>query len=65
MYRRLIINTPTGSAQISTKYPSSIYDYLIEHGCDHDTAANVTGWAQVASLWEEYELDGFELYIAE
>ena len=69
MYRTVVINTPvntpTGTAQISTKYYSAIYDYLVEHGCDENTARNVLDWIQVASIGEEYELDGFEIYIAE
>lgn len=65
MYRKVVINAPTGDAQVSTKYPCTIYSYLIEYGCDHDTAANVVEWAQVAGIGEEYELDGFEIYITD
>lgn len=63
MYRTVFIKTSTGSAQFTTKYYSSIYNYLLDHGCDHNTAHNVLDWIQVASIGEAYELDGFEIHI--
>lgn len=65
MYRTVVIKTPKSMTQISTKYYSAIYKYLLEHGCNHDTALNVTNWVQVAFVGEGYKLDGFEIYIVD
>ena len=63
-----ILNACKGfTAGYSSDTASKGYFYIEHEGkaYDHDTAANVVGWAQVASVMEEYELDGFELYITE
>jgi len=36
-----------------------MYDFIIENGCDHDTAASVTSWAELASVGETYKTDQF------
>lgn len=65
MYRTVVINTPTGTAQITTKYYSSIYNYLIEHKCECNIAHKILDWIQVASIGEKCKLDGFEIYIVD
>lgn len=65
MYRTVVISTPTGTAQFTTKYYSSIYSYLIEHKCKCNIAHKVLDWIQVASIGEKYKLDGFEIYIVD
>ncbi len=65
MYGTIIIKTASAQAQFKTWAHDSIYDFLIGHGYSHDTAANVAGWADLASVGEEYELDGAEIIIAD
>lgn len=65
MYGKIIIKTPTGSAQIKTNSYHCIYDFLTSKGFDHETAEEVASWACVAEIGEEYELDGAEIYIEE
>lgn len=36
-----------------------MYDFLIENGCNHDTAASATSWAELAGIGETYETDRF------
>lgn len=65
MYAYIIIKTRTGMAQIRTNSYRTIYDYLTERGYSHEDAENVASWADLASIGEEYELDGAEIYIAD
>ena len=64
-YANIIIKTPTGAAQIRTNAYHSIYDFLTEKGYSHEDAENVASWADLASIGEEYELDGAEIFIAD
>lgn len=43
----------------------SIYAFLTDHGYSHDIAADVAGWADLASVGEEYELDGAAIIIVD
>ena len=63
MYGKIIIKTATAQAQFSTLAHDSIYNFLIDHGYNHDASADVASWAALAALGEEYELDGAAIYI--
>ena len=65
MYGSIIIKTASVQAQFKTWAHDSIYDFLIDHGYSHDTAADVASWADLASVGEEYELDGATILIVE
>lgn len=65
MYGKIIIKTPTGTAQIRTNSYYCIYDYLIEKGYSHEIAEDVASWAPDAPYGAEYELDGAEIVIVE
>lgn len=65
MYGKIIIKTPTGSAQFRTNAYDCIYDYLISKGFDHETAENVASWAENAPYDAEWELEGAEIFITE
>mgnify|MGYP000818556058 FL=1 len=65
MYGKIIIKTATAQAQYRTWAHDSIYNFLVDHGYSHDTAADVAGWADLASVGEEYELDGAAIIIVE
>lgn len=65
MYGTIIIKTASAQAQFKTWAHDSIYNFLTDHGYSHDAAANVAGWANLASVGEEYELDGAEIIIAD
>ena len=65
MYGTIIIKTAAAQAQFKTWAHDSIYAFLTDHGYSHDTAADVAGWADLASVGEEYELDGAVIIIAD
>lgn len=65
MYGKIIIKTATAQVQYRTWAHDSIYNFLVDHGYSHDTAADVAGWADLASVGEEYELDGAAIIIVE
>lgn len=65
MYPRIVIGYSEGSAQFGKKNHNSIYEYMISTGCDHDVAADVADWAEIASVGEQYELDGFDIFIVD
>ena len=65
MYGTIIIKTAAAQAQVKTWALDSIYAFLTDHGYSHDTAADVAGWADLASVGEEYELDGAAIIIAD
>lgn len=58
MYGTIIIKLKSAQARFSTLAHDSIYNFLTNHGCGHDIAADIAGWAELASVGEEYELDG-------
>lgn len=64
-YANIIIKTHTGSAQIRTNAYHCIYDHLISKGFEHEVAEDVASWADLASIGEEYELDGAKIFIAD
>lgn len=61
----IIIKTAEASAQFKTCAHDSIYAFLTDHGYSHDVAADVEGWAELASVGEEYELDGAAIIIVD
>lgn len=65
MYGTIIIKLKSAQAQLKTWAHDSIYDFLTDHGYGHDIAADVAGWADLASVGEEYELDGAAIFIAD
>lgn len=65
MYRTIIIKTASAQVQFKTWAHDSIYDFLTGHGYTHDIAADVAGWADLASVGEEYELDGAAIMIVD
>lgn len=65
MYGTIIIKIASAQAQFKTRAHDSIYDFLADHGYSHDTAADVAGWADLAAVGEEYELEGAEIIITE
>lgn len=65
MYGTVIIKTASAQAQFKTWAHDSIYAFLTDHGYSHDTAADVAGWADLASVGEEYELDGAAIIIVD
>lgn len=65
MYGKIIIKTATAMAQFRTCAHDSIYAFLTDHGYSHDIAADVAGWADIASVDEEYELDGVTIIIVD
>lgn len=65
MYGTIIIKIASAQAQFKTRAHDSIYDFLTDHGYSHDTAADVAGWADLAAVGEEYELEGAEIIITE
>ena len=65
MYGTIIIKTAEAQAQFKTSEHDGIYDFLTDHGYSHDIAADVEGWADLASIGEEYELDGVEIIIVD
>ena len=65
MYGTIIIKTAEAQARFKTSEHDRIYDFLTDHGYSHDIAANVEGWADLASIGEEYELDGAEIIIVD
>ena len=65
MYGTIIIKTAEAQAQFKTWAHDSIYDFLTDHGYSHDMAADVAGWAALASVGEEYELDGAAIIIVD
>jgi hypothetical protein len=65
MYGTIIIKIGLVQAQFKTWAHDSIYDFLTDHGYSHDIAADVAGWADLASVGEEYELDGAVIIIAD
>lgn len=65
MYAQIVIKSSDEIHQFGAKNHNTIYEYMLLKGCSHDVAADVADWAEIASVDEEYELDGFEIYIAE
>lgn len=65
MYGTIIIKIGLVQAQFKTWAHDSIYDFLTDHDYSHDIAADVAGWADLASVGEEYELDGAVIIIAD
>lgn len=65
MYGTIIIKTAEAQARFKTSEHDGIYDFLTDHGYSHDIAADVEGWADLASIGEEYELDGAEIIIVD
>lgn len=63
MYGTIIIKIGSAQAQFKTLAHDNIYNFLIDHGYNHDIAANVAGWADLASVGEKYELDGAEIVV--
>ena len=59
----IIIKCSTGMLQANSNACNLIYDFMTEKGADHEDAANVAGWADLAEVGEDYELEGFEIYI--
>ena len=57
MYGNIIIKIASAQAQFKTWAHDSIYAFLTDHGYSHDTAADVAGWADLASVGKQYELD--------
>lgn len=65
MYGTIIIKLRSAQAQFTTWAHDSIYAFLTDHGYSHDIAADVAGWADLALVGEEYELDGAAIIIAD
>ena len=65
MHGTVIIKTASAQAQFKTWAHDSIYTFLTDHGYSHDTAADVAGWADLASVGAEYELDGAAIIIVD
>lgn len=65
MYGTVIIKTASAQAQFKTWAHDSIYAFLTDHGYSHDIAADVAGWADLASVGEEYELDDAAIIIVD
>ena len=65
MYGTIIIKTAEAQAQFKTWAHDGIYAFLTDHGYSHDTAADVAGWADIASVGDEYELDGAAIIIVD
>ena len=65
MYGTIIMRIGSAQAQLKTWAHDSIYAFLTDHGYSHDIAADVEGWADLASVGEEYELDGAAIIIAD
>lgn len=61
----IIIKTSSSQAIFKTWAHDSIYDFLINRGYSHETAADVADWAEIASVGEEYELDGADITIVD
>ena len=61
----IIIKTSSSQAMFKTWAHNSIYDFLINRGYSHDTAASVEGWANLASVGEKYELNGADITIVD
>ena len=65
MHGTIIIKTASALAQIKTWAHDSIYAFLTDHDYSHDIAADVASWAGLASVGEEYKLDGAEIIIVD
>lgn len=61
----IIIKTSSSLAMFKTWAHDSIYDFLINSGYSHDTAASVEGRADLAYVGEKYELDGADITIVD
>lgn len=64
-YSKLVIKLKSAQAQFNTLAHYSIYDFLTDHGFSRDIAADVIEWAKLASVDEEYELDGATIIIVD
>lgn len=64
-YSKVVIKLKSAQAQFSTLAHDSIYDFLTDHGYSHDIAADIAGWAELASVGEEYELEGATIFIVD
>lgn len=68
MYGQIHITLADGSClTTSTQDHDFIYSWMLSHGYDHETAANLAGWADLAGANELYDLsdDGSEDSLAE
>lgn len=65
MYGTIIIKLKSAQARFNTLAHDSIYNFLTNHGYSHDIAADIAGWAELASVGEEYELDGATIIIVD
>lgn len=65
MYGTIIIKIGLVQAQFKTWAHDDIYDFLTNHSYSHDIAADIAGWAELASVGEEYECDGATIIIVD
>lgn len=65
MYGTIIIKLKSAQARFNTLAHDSIYNFLTNHGYSHDIAADIAGWAELASVGEEYELDDATIIIVD
>ena len=61
----IFIKTSSSQAMFKTWAHDSIYDFLINRGYSRETAADVADWAEIASVGEEYELEGADITIVD
>ena len=64
-YPTAVIKLKSARAHFKPWTHDDIYDFLTNHGYSHDIAADVAGWAELASVGEEYELDGAPIIIVD
>ena len=64
-YPTAVIKLKSARAHFKPWAHDGIYDFLTNHGYSHDIAADVAGWAELASVGEEYELDGATIIIVD
>ena len=64
-YPTVVIKLKSVQAYFKPWAHDDIYAFLTNHGYSHDIAADIAGWAELASVGEEYECDGATIIIVD
>ena len=67
MFGHIYINAPHGGYIIRTDNHEAVYNAMLSLGFDHEEAADVADWAELAGIGEEYSVGtpALEIHIGE
>lgn len=64
-YPTAVIKLKSARAHFKPWAHDDIYDFLTNYGQSHNIAADIAGWAELASVGEECECDGATIIIVD